>query len=172
MSGPTRDLVLGLGNVLFGDDGVGPAVVAELEGRSPDFPPEGCELVDGGTVGLGLAPMLAGCRALVIVDALDDGGLPGTLTVLAEPGPGTLAGDLVALARILDAGPETALLVGIRPARIEPRLGLSDVVRDAVPAAAALVMEILERRPAPGGREIADAGTALAAPRPAAEAAA
>jgi hydrogenase maturation protease len=172
LSGTTRDLVLGLGNVLFGDDGVGPGVVAELEGRSPDFLREGCELVDGGTVGLGLAPMLAGCRALVIVDALDDGGTPGTIAVHADPSPGTLAGDLVALGRLLDAGPETAVLVGIRPARIEPRLGLSDVVRDAVPAAAALVMEVLERRPAPAGREIADAGAARAAPRPAAEAAA
>ena len=72
----------------------------------------------------------------------------------------------------MDTGPETAILVGIRPSRIEPRLGLSDVVRDAVPAAAALVMEILERSTVPTGRGTVEAEAARAALRPTVEAAA
>ncbi len=59
-------LVLGLGNPLRGDDGVGPRVVAELERCEL---PEGVEVLDGGTGGLDLLQIIEGREQVVIVDA-------------------------------------------------------------------------------------------------------
>lgn len=108
-------MVLGVGNLLLGDDGVGPAVVDALRqavgtgtgepiaagpgGRrlpgagvpapGPALPP-GTVLVDGGTRGLALLPEITGARAVVLVDAVDLGPHhpPGTVHVLQGPALG------------------------------------------------------------------------------------
>lgn len=70
-------LVLGLGNPLRGDDGIGPRVVAELEGRGL---PEGVKALDGGIGGLDLLQIIEGWDRVVIVDAVDIGGATAELT--------------------------------------------------------------------------------------------
>jgi len=73
-------LVLGIGNLVMGDDGAGVRVVQELQKRYV-FPPH-VEVMDGGTLGLDLLPKLEGIGRLLMVDAVETGGEPGTLVRL------------------------------------------------------------------------------------------
>jgi len=75
-------LVLGLGNPLRGDDGIGPAVIAAL--RQVELPSK-VELLDGGTAGLSLLSAIAGRQRLLVVDAADMGRPAGTVLCL-RPG--------------------------------------------------------------------------------------
>jgi hydrogenase maturation protease len=74
-----RTLILGLGNPLLTDDGVGVHVVERL--RAQGLPP-GVEVEDGGTGGLLILDLVAGFDRLVVVDAIDVGEPPGTLLEL------------------------------------------------------------------------------------------
>lgn len=69
-------LVVGCGNLLRGDDAVGPLLVRHLWERGV---PDGVELVDGGTAGMDVAFEMRGRRKVVIVDAASTGSEPGTL---------------------------------------------------------------------------------------------
>lgn len=69
-------LVVGCGNLLRGDDALGPTLVRELWERGV---PEGVELVDGGTAGLDVAFKMRGRRRVVVVDAASTGAVPGTV---------------------------------------------------------------------------------------------
>ncbi len=76
-----RTLVLGLGNILLRDEGVGVRVVEALAERY--VLPAGVEVVDGGTAGMDLLDTLAGCAHLLICDAVQTGGPPGSVVKLA-----------------------------------------------------------------------------------------
>ena len=69
-------LVIGCGNLLRGDDAVGPTLVRELWDRGV---PDGVELVDGGTAGMDVAFKMRGRRKVIIVDAASTGSTPGTV---------------------------------------------------------------------------------------------
>jgi hydrogenase maturation protease len=71
-----RVLILGLGNLLLGDEGVGIHAVRELEKRA--LPPQ-VDVVDGGTAGLNLLDLMQGYERVIIVDAVDAGEEPGTI---------------------------------------------------------------------------------------------
>ncbi len=78
----TDTLVVGCGNLLRGDDGVGPVLVRELWEEWFDraaVTPEGIELVDGGTAGMDVAFKRRGVRRVVLVDAAATGSEPGTV---------------------------------------------------------------------------------------------
>lgn len=68
--------MLGVGNVLLTDEGVGIRAIKELEKMG--FP-EGVEFIDGGTAGYGLIPMIEGATKLIVVDAVDADAEPGTI---------------------------------------------------------------------------------------------
>ncbi|MEE9514451.1 MAG: hydrogenase maturation protease, partial [Candidatus Brocadiales bacterium] len=70
-------LILGVGNILLGDEGVGVRVVEKI--RNEHTLPDDVEVMDGGTLGLTLIPYLEGREAVFIVDAVDRGGRPGEL---------------------------------------------------------------------------------------------
>jgi hydrogenase maturation protease len=101
---PSKTVVLGLGNILLGDEGVGVHVVEELR-RAGGLP--GVELVDGGTAGFRLLPYFDGARLVVVVDAAADGAPPGTVTLtrpaFAASYPAALTPHDVGLKNILDA---------------------------------------------------------------------
>jgi hydrogenase maturation protease len=139
-------VVLGVGNLLLGDDGLGPATVDAL--RQEAGLPSGTVLVDGGTRGLALLPQIAAADALVLVDAVDlgPGHPPGTLHVVAGDGIGDVyrpratahqvgVSDLIAVARFARALPERVVLVGLQPADTSTRVGLSQHVAAALPTA-------------------------------------
>lgn len=73
-------LVIGCGNLLRGDDAVGPVLVRRLLDRGL---PAGAEVADGGTSGMDVAFRMRGAARVVIVDATTSGGVPGTIYRLA-----------------------------------------------------------------------------------------
>jgi hydrogenase maturation protease len=72
-----KTLVLGLGNILMGDEGIGVYAVRELEGK--ELPP-GVECLDGGTGGFTLLEPLQNADRIIIIDAASDGNPVGTVT--------------------------------------------------------------------------------------------
>jgi hydrogenase maturation protease len=148
-------MVAGIGNIFLGDDGFGPEVVRHLA-ADPAGLPEGVRLVDYGIRGMHLAyDLLAGFEALVLIDAVPGSGPPGDLTVL-EIGPEDLGrgefdahgmAPVAVLASLPSLGGELppTYLVGCPPADVREGIGLSDPVRDAVPAAAEAVRALVER---------------------------
>lgn len=152
MSAP-RVLVLGVGNVLRADDGVGPRVVEALLGAIADGAarvPAGTILRDGGTRGIHLLPDVAGAERVVLVDAVAPGTSPGTVSVVrasgaawpAGRGGGTVA-DLVETAALVTGRPIALTLVGIEAASLDEGYGLTPAVAAAVPRAAAAVLAVV-----------------------------
>lgn len=134
---PVRLLVLGLGNPLCGDDGLGVAAVEEL-GRRYQAPP-GALLLDGGTLGLSLLPFLEDAEQAILVDAVRDDAPPGTLVRLsgAEVRPAVESrlsvhqvgvADLVGAADLLGRLPRRLVLLGLVPASLDLGVGLSPEV--------------------------------------------
>lgn len=135
-------LILGLGNVLCGDDGLGVAALAMLD-RLYEAPP-GVSVMDGGTLGLSLLHYVAEAEALIMVDAVRAGVSPGT--------PVRLTGDRVAPAiesrlsvhqigvadlldglRLTDSTPRRIVLLGLVPETLELGLARSPAVTEALP---------------------------------------
>lgn len=150
MSHAVPMLVLGLGNVLCGDDGVGPAVIAELSRRYT--PPDGVRVVDGGTLGLALLPLLAEADRVLLVDSVQTGAAPGTLVHLdgddVTPAVRSqLSVHQVGVADLLDGlrlcghWPLCLTLVGVVPATLELQLGRSPAVEETIPALVEAVVE-------------------------------
>lgn len=149
-------VVVGLGNVLLGDDGVGPAVCDELLRWQSGTPsaglPADTRLIDGGTLGSAVLPWLADAAAVVIIDAVDRPGIPGSLLVwrarnLAAVKAGAVSGvaDLIAMATLVGLPEECLSLVGVIAGEIRPRVGLSTAVSAAVPRAASMVAQEIRR---------------------------
>ena len=127
VTGP-RVLVLGIGNLVMSDDGVGVKVVQQLQ-REYRFA-ENVEIMDGGTLGLDLLPELEGIDHLIVVDAVETGREPGTCVRLAgEELPIALETkvsahqmglkDLLSVARLLGHSPAEMVLIGVQPGSIE-----------------------------------------------------
>jgi hydrogenase maturation protease len=130
-------LVLGLGNPLCSDDGLGVAAVHELL-RRYDVP-EGAVVLDGGTLGLALLPHFEDARAAILVDAIRADGEPGSLVRLegGDVAPAVACRlsphqvgvvDLLDAARLLGHLPEPLVLVGLVPESLGLGFGLTPPV--------------------------------------------
>ncbi len=146
--------MLGLGNILLGDDGVGVRVVERLQSRYDV--PMGLRILDGGTLGLDLLPYVEDAERLLLIDAVQAGQAPGTLLRLEdEEVPAFLAlklsphqmalPDLLAAARLRGRYPSKVVLWGVQP-------GLMTTSLDLSPAVAAQVDVLLDRVLADLGR--------------------
>ncbi len=134
-------LVLGLGNVLLADDGLGAAVIGRLE-RDYQIPP-GVHLVDGGTLGLSLLGLIAEAQHAIIVDAVRADNRPGTLIRLVgedvadavrdrlSPHQVGVA-DLLDTARLIDRYPSTVTLLGLVPESFDLTLSRSNAVESGL----------------------------------------
>lgn len=104
MTAGVKTLVLGLGNVLMGDEGVGVAVVRSLEQHPM---PEGVECLDGGTGGFLLLDPLENADRIILVDAAADGNAIGTVTRttprFSRDFPPTLTAHDIGVKDLLDA---------------------------------------------------------------------
>ncbi len=155
-----RTLVAAFGNVLRGDDGFGIEVLRQLAATPL---PASVELMEVGTGGIRLAQeLLGGYDRLIVVDAMNEQGVPGTLYVrlvediavareidmhLAIPSRALM------VARALGALPSEIYMVGCEPAEVDELItGLSPVVAGAVPAAVRAIVELLHAAsmPSPG----------------------
>jgi len=156
-----RVLIAGVGNVLRGDDGFGPAVIHALEAAG-DLP-AGVRTVETGIGGMGLVlELLDGYDALIIVDAVDRDGVPGSLYVLEPQVPEVadftgleqrelasdmhqaVPGHVLLIARAAGALPPLVRLIGCQPAETETfSTELSQPVQQAVPAAVGAILSLL-----------------------------
>ena len=142
-------LVIGVGNPLRGDDGVGVRVAEALVER--DLPRD-VEVVDGGTQGLGIVSLMEGRRRVILVDAADMGRAPGSF-VRFKPEDVRMWGDAehlsihgaglrdaLLLAQALGTLPEEVVIFGVQPAKIEWESALSPEAEASLPALVEAVM--------------------------------
>ncbi|ABK18625.1 HyaD/HybD family hydrogenase maturation endopeptidase [Syntrophobacter fumaroxidans] len=149
-----RILVLGVGNVLLKDEGVGVKVIETL-GSEYAFS-SNVELMDGGTLGLRLLDPICDADFLIVVDAVLNGGTPGTLyrlPVSEIEKRVTFKNSLhqldlvetLAYAEILGRRPD-AVIIGVEPEDISPwGLEMTDVVKAAFREICSKVLEEIER---------------------------
>jgi len=151
MSGESGILVLGVGNVLMGDEGVGVEAVRTLGARGV---PAGVEIVDGGTGGFHLLEYLESGRRVILIDAALDGAAPGTVRVVrprfARDLPPNLSAHDIGLKQLLDAAallgkaPEVRLVtVSVAALPEGLALDLSAPVRAALPEVLRRVDELI-----------------------------
>jgi hydrogenase maturation protease len=153
-------VVLGIGNVLWADEGFGVRAVEALQ-AGWEFAPH-VELVDGGTQGLYLLPLVQGARRLLILDAVDYGLAPGTLKCVENDEVPRFLGakkmslhqtgfqEVLMLAQMTDAYPDEVLLIGCQPEQLEDYGGS---LRDSVKQALAQALPLALRRLADWGAE-------------------
>ena len=144
--------VLGVGNLIRSDEGVGVHALRLLHGRR--LPP-GVELVEGATEGLGLLPVFRESDAVIVVDAVLAGDEPGSLyrfppeAVWAGRLPDRLSPhqigifDVLSTARLLGSLPAT-VIVGVQPGRLDWGLELSPPVARALPGLAEMVVNEID----------------------------
>lgn len=175
-------LVLGLGNLLCRDDGVGPLMVERLAAGWE--PAAGTEVADGGTLGLSLMPLVERAERLLLVDAVAADAPPGTLVRLEgeEVGPAVthrLSPHQIGVADLLNGLllvgrlPPRVVLLGLVPASLKLGVGLTDEVAAGVPALESAVLaeaaamgfplevKTTDAIPAPAGRTGAAAARCL-----------
>jgi hydrogenase maturation protease len=137
-----KTLVLGVGSPLISDDGLGLAALERLR-TGWRIDPQ-AELVDGGTWGMNLLPLIEEAERLLILDAIDLGAEPGTLAVLERADlPRYLCiklsphqidlREVLALADLRGTLPVDAVAIGLQPASLETSIGLSDAVCAGLP---------------------------------------
>jgi hydrogenase maturation protease len=148
-------LIGGIGNVLLGDDGVGPYVVQLLLSRYTF--PENIEVVDLGTPALDLTHRIVGRHALILVDSVVSDAEPGTIVLYRkedilrvapaqrlDPHSPALSECLLA-AEMLGATPDNVWLIGIVGESYEPGHRFSDVVQQAADKAIDAILDELTR---------------------------
>lgn len=148
-------LVIGLGNTLLSDDGVGVHVVNQLNCEADHS--AGVTLRDGGTIGLALLPQIEDAGSLIMVDAAEIAEEPGTVRVFEGAamdrqlsGPKrtaheVAASDLLSAAALNGCRPERRALVAIQPASICWGLEPTEAVRNGISAACEAVNSLIER---------------------------
>jgi len=154
--------VLGLGNVLMGDDGFGPAVVRAFEAEYAV--PADVDVVDLGTPGLDLLPWLADVDRVILVDTVKSDRAPGSVLVytktdLLRSAPAARVGPhdpgvKEALHALEFAGraPGRVTLIGVVPERTAMSLALTPAVRSAIPLALDQIAAALEAFGSPARR--------------------
>jgi hydrogenase maturation protease len=146
--------IIGVGNVLLSDDGVGIHAVRRL--RSQARVRSVARLIDGGTVGTDLLAEVCGCEKLLIVDAVDAGLPPGATIRMDFSGPDKPKIDtrnahqsgipgLLDDLRLLGLAPREVVLVGVQPATIGLGTQLSPEVAGSLPIVSAEVLRQLDR---------------------------
>jgi hydrogenase maturation protease len=151
---PKNITVLGVGNILFADEGVGIHVIERLQERY-DFP-ENVSIIDGGTLGLRLLGVISEADYLIVVDAVKNKKKPGSLHRLeGEEVPKRILAknslhqvdflETLASCQVLDKVPETVIL-GVEPQDIEtPSIELTPTIQAKVDALIQMVLKELDR---------------------------
>ncbi len=146
-----RVVVIGVGNELYDDDGVGVAVARELAAAGP---PAGVEVIEGHVGGLDLLFDMEEADHVIFVDAVAMGRAPGEVVAFTPEEvkllpPGTVASlhhigleQVLGLAELMGVTPNLHV-VGIEPERVAPGLALSEAAARAVPVALAEVRRLL-----------------------------
>ena len=150
-----RTLVLGIGNTLLSDEGLGIHLLHYLQAQNPTHP--GVTWLDGGTLSFTLAPDIEDHENLIVLDAAQLNEPPGTVKLLEGSDMDRFVGhgkrsvhevglvDLMAIVRLQDSLPKKRALLGIQPAELGWGEFPSKVVSRVIPDAASQVMDLLYR---------------------------
>jgi hydrogenase maturation protease len=150
--GGGRTVVIGLGNPLMGDDGLGLAALAQL--RDAWEVPAEVELVDGGTWGMNLLPVIEEAGRVLLIDAINANTEPGTeVTIRHDRLPRYLAtkisphqvdmADVLALAELRGTLPEQTTAIGLQPDKVEMSERLSDALQRRLDSLVVSVVRLL-----------------------------
>jgi hydrogenase maturation protease len=144
-------LILGIGNLLLKDEGVGVHVVKKLK----EMPlPENVEVLDGGTAGLDLVDFIEGRKKLIVIDAVNAGDKPGTIYRLTEENldikPKAITSfheidflDALHMSEVMKSKPEEIVVIGIEPKDMSNGLELSPEIEERIPRIIEIVMKEL-----------------------------
>lgn len=147
-------LVLGLGNILLSDEGVGVRIVEALD-ASHELPDD-VELLDGGTSGMDLLDSVAERDCLIVADAVNADQPPGRVIRLEDDdirmlfetrfSPHQLGlSDLLAALRLIDKAPRRVIVIGVVPQNLSLGMELSSAVADGRDAALGMIIDELTR---------------------------
>lgn len=145
----SKVLIVGFGNILLSDEGLGVHAVGALQQRGL---PEGVEAIDGGTSAIDILPYLEGVELLIIIDAVAGKEPPGTIyrmglnDIKYELSPDMSLHDLnvpavLKLCEALGRRPPKSLIIGMQPATLAEGLDLSPEVSAALPRLLDYVLE-------------------------------
>jgi len=133
-------VVIGVGNTILSDDGVGVHAARLLE--SEPRVPAGVTILDGGTIGLELMPYVSDASRVLFLDAVNSGAAPGTLTRMAGGDLLGLSGgenvhqlgvaDLIAALALVSTRPQEIVVLGVQPAITDWGTTLSPEVESAL----------------------------------------
>ncbi|MBC8216804.1 MAG: HyaD/HybD family hydrogenase maturation endopeptidase [Candidatus Marinimicrobia bacterium] len=146
-------IILGLGNTLLRDEGVGVHIVNRLSGEfkfSPEVP-----IIDGGTFGLDLLPYIENKEYVLLIDAVNFNKEPGFIGVIMKDKILTQLNtilsvhhlglaDVLSAAKLLDKEPKNITLIGIQPLSIEAGLEMTDTVKNVIDEAIERVIKQLD----------------------------
>jgi hydrogenase maturation protease len=148
-------LILGIGNLLWADEGFGIRAVEALNANY-QFP-ENVRIMDGGTQGMFLLPYVRGSGNLLIFDAIEFGLAPGELRVICNDDVPQYMGakkmsmhqtgfqEVLAAAKMFDDYPEQLALIGVQPEMLDDYGGsLRPRIKSRIPEAIALAIDLLD----------------------------
>jgi hydrogenase maturation protease len=145
-------LVLGIGNILLRDEGVGIHVIEYLQKQAI---PQNVDVLDGGTAGFDLLDIISDRRVIILIDAIDAGHPPATvvrftpedLQVSSDPQLSVHNIDFaqaLKMAAMMGCAPHKVIIFGVQPQTVEPGLALTEPIARLVPHIAALVLDELK----------------------------
>jgi hydrogenase maturation protease len=146
-----KTLILGIGNTLLSDEGVGIHMLGYMQRHYPDL--ADVKYLDGGTLSFTLATWIEAADNLIVIDAAELKAAPGTVEVFSGEEMDRFAGrtkrsvhevslgDMLAIAHLTDSLPANRALVAIQPEKIDWGSCLSNPVKRALPAVAQQIVE-------------------------------
>jgi len=151
----SNTLILGIGNTLLSDEGVGVHMLDYLRRHHPEL--STAQLLDGGTLSFTLAPYIEAAEHFIVVDAAELMAPPGTVQVFTGEDMDRFAGrtkrsvhevclgDLLAIAHLTGCLPAHRALVALQPEHVDWGHNLSEPVKRALPLAARRVLTLLHQ---------------------------
>ena len=148
-----KTLVLGIGNTLLSDEGVGIHMLNWMQTHHPEI--DDVDYIDGGTLSFTLAPYIEDADNLIVVDAAELQASPGTLQVFRGDEMDRFAGktkrsvhevslgDLLAIAHLTGCVPANRALVAIQPQEVDWGHSLSNPVKQALPGAGESMLALM-----------------------------
>jgi hydrogenase maturation protease len=148
-------LVLGVGNLLLEDEGLGVRALEILQQRY--LAPPGLEWLDGGTTGMGLLDVISDCDHLLVLDAVQTGADPGTLVKMTDEEVPVYFGlrvtphqlglsDVLATLELTGEQPDSVTVLGLVPESMEMSLDLSSHIRSRLEDLVSAAVAELERK--------------------------
>jgi hydrogenase maturation protease len=145
-------LILGIGNILLKDEGIGVHVANELQ--KAQLPPD-VEVMDGGTMGIDLLFYIEGRKKVIVVDTVKAGEDPGTMyrftdkdlsfkKDLLRTAHGIDFSDVIRTSQMMGTKPDKVIFIGIEPLDMSEGMELSPLIAGRIPAIIGLVKKELE----------------------------